>query len=107
QVYMLLQLAEGVMFTQTEFGATGFSGTRGWDVNSSYTMNGGTIGSNQFLLNGAPISVNGMWQVAPNVDAVREFKVMTNTYDAQYGRTGGGTVNTTLKSGSNALHGTL
>ncbi len=31
---------------------------------------------------------------------------MTNTYDAQFGRTGGGTVNTTLKSGSNTWHGT-
>ena len=106
QVYMLLDLAPGVMFTQTQFGAQGFSGTRGWDVNSSYTINGGLTGLNQFLLNGAPISTSGTWQLAPSVDAIQEFKVMTNTYDAQYGRTGGGTVNTTLKSGSNAFHGT-
>ncbi len=107
QAYMLLQLTPGVMFTQTQFGATGFSGTRGWDVNGSYTMNGGWTGQNQFLLNGAPISVAGTWHVAPNVDAIQEFKVMINTYDAQYGRTSGGTVNTTLKSGANAVHGTL
>src|SRR5258708_6763701 len=107
QVYMLMQLAPGVIFTQEEFGATGFSGTRGWDVNGSYVMNGGVQGTNQFLLNGAPISLTGSWQVAPNVEAIQEFKVMTNTYDAQYGRTGGGTVNTTLKSGSNAWHGSL
>ncbi|MDQ2947835.1 MAG: TonB-dependent receptor, partial [Acidobacteriota bacterium] len=106
QVYMLMGLATGVLFTQEDFGATGFSGTRGWDTNGSYTMNGGVQGTNQFLLNGAPISVNGSFQLAPNVDAIQEFKVMTNTYDAQFGRTGGGTVNTILKSGSNAWHGT-
>src|SRR5713226_1825657 len=31
----------------------------------------------------------------------------TNTYDAQYGRTGGGVINMTLKSGTNRFHGTL
>src|SRR5215510_6330809 len=44
QVYMLMDLAPGVLFTQEEFGATGFSGTRGWDVNGSFTMNGGKTG---------------------------------------------------------------
>jgi len=32
-----------VLFTQDEFGATGFSGTRGWDVNSSFAMGGGKV----------------------------------------------------------------
>jgi len=36
---------------------------------------------------------------------VQEFKVMTNTYDAGFGRFGGGVVNTTLKAGSNDWHG--
>jgi hypothetical protein len=36
---------------------------------------------------------------------VEEFKVMTNTYDAQYGRSSGGTVNTILKSGTPQFHG--
>jgi hypothetical protein len=107
QSYMLMALTPGVIFTQEEFGATGFSGTRGWDVNGSYRINGGRTGTNQFLLNGAPISTTGTWQLAPNVEAIQEFKVMTNTYDAQYGRTGGGTVNTTLKSGTNAWHGSV
>ena len=107
QVYMLMDLAPGVLFTQEQFGSSGFSGTRGWDVNSSYVMNGGVQGTNSFSLNGAPISLTGTWQVAPNVDAIQEFKVMVNTYDAAIGRTGGGSVNTTLKSGANATHGTL
>ena len=44
--------------------------------------------------------------MAPNVEAVQEMKVMVNTYDAQYGRSGGGVVNVLLKSGTNELHGT-
>lgn len=107
QVYMLMDLAPGVLFTQEQFGASGYSGTRGWDVTGSYVMNGGVSGTNSFSLNGAPVSLTGSWQVAPNVDAIQEFKVMTNTYDASIGRTGGGSVNTTLKSGSNAFHGTM
>jgi len=107
QVYMLMDLTPGVLFTQEQFGVTGFSGTRGWDTNGEYVMNGGVKGTNSFTLNGAPISVSGSWQLAPNVDAIQEFKVMTNTFDAAIGRTGGGSVNTTLKSGSNAWHGSL
>src|SRR5579884_1965709 len=106
QEYMLMELTPGVIFTQEQFGASGFSGPRGWDVNSSYKINGARPGENVFLLNGAPISDNGgTWDLAPNIEAVQEFKVMTNTYDAQYGHFGGGAVNTTLKSGTNAWHG--
>jgi len=107
QAYMLMRLSPGVMFTQRTFGATGFSGTRGWDVNGSFVMNGGRSGSNQFLLNGAPISTNGTFNMSPNVEAVQEMKVMVNTYDVQYGRSGGGHVNTTLKSGTNDVHGSM
>jgi hypothetical protein len=108
QTYMLMSLTPGVIFTQEQFGASGFSGTRGWDVNSSYKINGARPGGNLFLLNGAPISDNGgSWQLAPNVEAVQEFKVMTNTYDAAYGRFQGGVVNTTLKSGTNEWHGNV
>lgn len=106
QTYMLMSLTPGVVFTQEQFGASGFSGTRGWDVNSSYKINGARTGENLFLLNGAPISDNGgTWGVAPNVEAVQEFKVMTNTYDASFGRFGGGVVNTTLKSGGSKWNG--
>ncbi len=107
QTYMLMRLSPGVMFTQRTFGSTGFSGTRAWDVNGSFTMNGGRTGTNQFLLNGAPISTNGTFNLAPNVEAVEEMKVMVNTYDSSYGRSGGGHISTTLKAGTNAWHGTM
>jgi hypothetical protein len=107
QVYMLMDLSPGVQFTQEQFGASGYSGTRGWDVSGAYVMNGGVSGTNSFTMNGAPNSLTGTWQMAPNVDAIQEFKVQTNTYDASMGRTGGGSVNTVLKSGSNNWHGTM
>jgi hypothetical protein len=107
QSYMLMNLVPGVRFTQRQFGSSGFSGTRAWDVNGAFTMNGGRTGTNQFLLNGAPISTNGTFNLAPNVEAIQEFKVMVNTYDSQFGRSGGGHVNTTLKSGTNDWHGSL
>ncbi len=43
QEYMLMALTPGVLFTQEQFGASGFSGTRGWDVNSSYKINGAQV----------------------------------------------------------------
>ena len=39
------------------------------------------------------------------MESVQEFKVLTNTYDAQYGRTGGGIVTIVTKSGGNDFHG--
>jgi hypothetical protein len=41
----------------------------------------------------------------PIADAVQEFKILTNNYDAQFGRTSGGIVNQVIKSGSNVFHG--
>ncbi|MEZ2347890.1 carboxypeptidase regulatory-like domain-containing protein [Terriglobus sp. RCC_193] len=111
QIYQLIQLTPGANFTQTQFGAGGFSGNRAWDVNNAYSISGQPGSTNQFMLNGAPISIqgggpSGTWTISPSVDAVQEFKVMTVTFDAQYGRVGGGAINTVLKSGSNNFHGT-
>jgi hypothetical protein len=104
QLYMMMDLAPGVLFTQEEFGATGYSGTRGWDVNGNFTFNGSRTGTTAFALNGSPISLTGTFNISPNVDAVQEFKVMTNTWDAAIGRSGGGAVNTSIKSGTNDFH---
>ena len=42
----------------------------------------------------------------PIVDAVQEFSVQQNSYDAQYGKTGGGVFNVVLKSGTPEFHAT-
>ena len=46
QVYMLMDLSPGVLFTQEQFGASGYSGTRGWDTSNAYVMNGCSALSN-------------------------------------------------------------
>lgn len=48
---------------------------------------------------GAPYSIS--------IEAVREFKVVTNQYDVTYGRTGGGTVSAVTKAGTNTLTGSV
>ncbi|WP_300597632.1 carboxypeptidase regulatory-like domain-containing protein [Niabella sp.] len=48
---------------------------------------------------GAPYSIS--------IEAVREFKVVTNQYDVTYGRSGGGTVSAVTKSGTNDFHGSV
>jgi len=55
------------------------------------------VDNNDFLGNNAVVD--------PNPDAVEEFKILTNNYGAEYGRTSGGIVNQVIKSGTNAVHG--
>jgi hypothetical protein len=75
---------------------------------TSLMINGGGSGNNELLLDGVSNDVgNGnsvTGYIAP-VDAVQEFKIITNPYDAQYGRAQGGVMDITLKSGTNKLHG--
>jgi hypothetical protein len=111
QVYQLLPLLPGTRFTNTGLGASGSGNSGTWGQTNAYEINGVQNNLNQFTLNGANISQQtstgrGSWFIAPNVDAIQEFKVQTNTYDATYGRSGGGTVNVVTKSGTDAFHGT-
>src|SRR5579875_1553498 len=79
-----------------------------------FSSGGQRLSANNFLLDGADNNsydladagrMAGM--VAPSVDAIQEFKVLTNSYSAEYGRGTGATVNVTIKSGTNELHGAL
>jgi hypothetical protein len=77
---------------------------------ADWSINGGQNRNNEFLLDGAPNnSIQGGNNLAyvPTVDSVEEFKIITNSYDAQYGRTAGGVINVSLKSGTNRPHGTV
>ena len=71
-------------------------------------------GQNNFLLNGVDNNVNVIdflnqtsFVIGPSVEAIGEMRVMTNGYNAEYGRGAGGVVNVTIKSGTNGLHGSL
>jgi hypothetical protein len=71
-------------------------------------INGGRSGQNETLLDGLPNTRpdSGVTSgVALN--AVQEVSVITNAYDAQYGRFGGGVTSISLRSGTNSLHGQL
>jgi carboxypeptidase family protein len=75
------------------------------------SINGGVTRSNEFLLDGAPNASReggsqGSLAFVPSPDAVQEVRVSTNTYDAQFGRTGGGVIAVSVRSGTNSLRGT-
>ena len=71
------------------------------------SVNGSRESGNSFLINGGDVqeSKNSGASIVPTLDAIQEFRVLTNTFDAEYGRFGGGIINVVTKSGTNALHG--
>ena len=82
---------------------------RSFDIGgtSGFSINGGRNQENEILMDGVSNMTSGRQVIhVPTMDSIQEFKVLTNTYDAQYGRTGGGTITIVTKSGTNQLHGT-
>ena len=75
--------------------------------NNPFSVSGQRSESLSFLVNGADNNefVGNNAVVDPNPDALGEFKILTNNYEAEYGRTSGGIVNQVIKSGTNAFHG--
>ena len=74
----------------------------------AFTAAGGREDANGFLLDGVD-NVDPKLNspaVRPPVDAIREFEVLTSSYEPEIGRYGAGQVNVVLKSGTNSLHGT-
>src|SRR5580692_7865536 len=84
-------------------------------ANGGFSANGvRSNGQNNFLLNGVDNNINTIdflnqtsYAIGPAIDAVSEISFLTNGYNAEYGRAAGGVINVTLKSGTNALHGSL
>jgi len=70
-------------------------------------INGGRPRTNEYLFDGISVLQPEPGQVAffPNIDAIQEFKIESNSPPAEFGRFNGGVVNLTTKSGSNAFHG--
>lgn len=81
-----------------------------WSKNaaSAIRVNGGRDDrSNEFLLDGMPNQNRDKVAFIPPADAVAEFRIMSNAYDAQYGRQAGGSLNVSVKSGTNAYRGNV
>jgi hypothetical protein len=87
----------------------GVSRTEGTNGNAggSFVANGTRGNLNNFVLDGVDNNSNDSGQsvLRTNVDAIEEFKVQTNSYSAEFGRSGGAVINAVIKSGSNTLHG--
>jgi hypothetical protein len=102
-VYQLLQLQPGV---QSQLGNDLFFGS---DKAGVVTVNGGRGRSNNYTVNGGDgndLFVNGP-AIEPSPDSVEEFRVITNNFDAEYGRNSGAVINVVTKSGTNNLHGSF
>jgi len=76
--------------------------------NVAYAVNGGRTEYNNWELDGGDNMDNGSnstLNVYPNLEAIAEFKVLTSTYGAQYGRNGSGTIEVETKGGASTFHG--
>jgi hypothetical protein len=76
---------------------------------ASISVNGQSDVMNNEMIDGADNNerIIGTIGIRPSVDAISEFRVQTNDYTAEAGRTAGGVINIITKSGSNQFHGTV
>jgi hypothetical protein len=103
---LLARLSAGVTQDQQD--------TRGLGASGSFSANGLRPAQNNYLLDGIDNNsnlvdfLNGTaYAVRPPVDAIQEFKIQTNNYSAEFGRSAGAVLNATIKSGTNQFHGNL
>ena len=100
----LAQLSAGVTQGQED--------TRGLGATGSFSANGERPAQNNYVLDGIDNNadlvdfLNGTaFVVLPPIDAIQEFKIQTNDYSADMGRSAGAVMNATIKSGTNQWHG--
>src|SRR5271157_4572991 len=100
----LALLSPGVLMATPRLLSVGFTGV--------FNINGNRATQNAFVLDGVDnvsyaTSYRGMNMqiVQPSVEALEEFKVQTNAYSAEFGRSAGALINAVIKSGTNQVHG--
>ena len=101
--FELQLLAPGVISTSLSTGNHTYEGG-----SESSTVNGTQSGRTEFTLDGAPDTRNGgavTTAFVPSRDFVAEFKLITSPYDASISHTSGGSLDTSLKSGTSQFHG--
>lgn len=99
-------------YTQLVTLAAGASTNQYSRASNGFTLNGSQSFQNEMLLDGmdnnnyilGADSAN-MNAVTPSVDAIQEFQVETSNYSARYGRSAGGIISVSIKSGTNQFHG--
>ena len=95
----------GVVKTSTYWGSMelyAFSNVNG------VSISGGKQGENETVVDGVTNTKSDRGVAfVPSINGTQEFTIQTNSYDAQFGRVGGGVTMITVKSGTNGLHGQL
>lgn len=108
-IFDLVGLSAGVQVNPRALGSTASTG----DVNaplfvlSDISINGGRFRTNDYLVDGVSIMLpeNNNFAISPTPDGTQEFKVLTNSFGPQFGRSGGGVINVITRGGANDLHG--
>lgn len=97
----VVPITSDVQFTDRPTSGTGGAG--------NVSVNGQRESANAFLVNGGTVEEgrNNGASVVPTLDSIAEFRLITNSFDAEYGRFSGAVVNAITKGGTNAFHGTL
>ena len=102
----LVPLQAGAIFAENaDNSATKGFGRKLSIVGTRYTQN-------SFLLDGAQMNdaagaAGSAAGTLAGVETVREFRVITNAYDSEYGRHTGGVISAVTKSGTNEIHGSV
>jgi Carboxypeptidase regulatory-like domain/TonB-dependent Receptor Plug Domain len=100
EAYSLVQLVPGVTTYSAQSVIGDFNGTK-------FSVNGNRTNEDSYYIDGAfdTAYFNQGGNIIPNPDALQEFRLLTNDFDAEYGRFPGGVVNVITRSGNNNFHG--
>lgn len=85
----------------------------GTGTREGFTTGGVRASQNNYMLDGVDNNVVDLVRsrfydaVRPSIDSIKEFKVQTNTFSAEFGRAAGGVINLVTKSGTHEFHGSL
>jgi hypothetical protein len=100
--FMMAKLTETVV----QVGPPAYNRMEDQSGSSMMSISGGPVRGNNYLIDGIPITdFNNRAIIIPTLEGVQEVKIQANTYDAEMARTGGGMINTLMKSGTNDFHG--
>jgi Carboxypeptidase regulatory-like domain/TonB dependent receptor len=109
----LLSLQPGVLpytsltsETQQDVGVSALSPSGGLNP-GTISINGQREFANAFILNGSDTEedVNSGTAIIPNLDSIAEFRILTGSFNAEFGGYSGGQINVVTKSGTNEFHG--
>src|SRR3984957_18060872 len=108
-VYQLLELTPGVQNSTFNPGRPNPGIPLGYPEQRTFINGGvdGGAGSVSYYLDGG-INMTGLrntGNILPNPDAIQEYRVETNNYNAEYGKMSSGVITVITKSGANAFHG--